>query len=116
MESNLKYPVIITSFLLIVYCASGHFLLPSYVEENSIIEPKTELIKKLESKLENADEETLRGVTKMMLADLKEDLPKRNLVQYHTIGMYSGFNKILLGLLIFHFIALFNLYLAWRKK
>ncbi len=52
----------------------------------------------------------------MMLADLKEDLPKRNEVQYHTIAMYSGFNKILAGLLMFHFIALFNLFLARRKK
>jgi hypothetical protein len=115
MESNLKYPVFITSFLLLIYCASG-FYLPSYVEELSIIEPKTELIEKLESKIESADEDILRGLTRMMLDDLKTDLPKRNEVQYHTIGMYLGFNKILVGLLIFHFIALFGFYRAWRKK
>lgn len=110
----MRNSVFFTSALLFIYCVSAS-LLPSYVKESTIMAPQTELIIKLETEIEKADEETLRNLTKMMLANLKAETSESNKIQHSTIEMYSSFDSILVGLLILHFASLIG-YMKARGK
>lgn len=112
---HLKYSVYITSFLLILYCIAG-FYLPTYVKEQSFIEPNYELIKKLESKLELADEKTILEMARMMANDLRFTIPERNESIRQTSDLYLAFDKMLVPLLFLHFLSLYHLLGNRNKK
>lgn len=98
----IKRLTILSSILLVVYCAFG-FYLPTLVKEIVIIPTDNTILKEVKSQIEHADSETLKRLTMMMLNDIESEKNQMTEVLDSMVDIYDSYNKILFGLLLMHF-------------
>jgi len=107
-----KILIVLSSICLIIYCVVGLYI-PELIipEANKTVDISG--YNKLLVEIENADKETLKSLSQMLINDNIADLSDDSSVE--TINVYHSFDQVLIWLLLLHFSLLLQYFKVQDK-
>jgi len=104
--------LLFSSLLLVSYVVATYFL-PDYIIEKSKVDViHSNSLNSIDNLIAKAEQEKTTIPTSLFIESLeefKELETSSNEISYNIIEIYTHFNEALVGILIIHFVAVFNL-------